>query len=265
MIIIGERLNSSRRAVAEALRTRDSEYVLKEAKAQEQAGAHYIDINAAAVLGQEVETLKWVVPLLRGGLKVPLAIDTPNREAMEVALSLHDGQALLNSMTGETSSVQRLLPLLKEHKPRVIVLCLDDAGLPANSDKEVAIARRMVDQLVREGVAPDDILVDPLVRPVATDQRAVGLFLESLEKIKHSLPHIKTVAGISNVSFGLPQRRLLNRALLVLARGRGLDAAILDPLDKDMQAARAATQALLGQDASFGDFLAFARRLKSQA
>jgi len=265
MIIIGERLNSSRRAVLEALCDRNAEYVLKEARTQEQAGADYIDVNAAAVLGKEVETLTWVIPLLQRELKVPLAIDTPNLDAMEAGLRLHKGPALLNSLTGETARLQRFAPLIREHKPRVIVLCLDDEGVPTTSDKEVAIARRMVDLLAKEGVASDDIFIDPLVRPAGVDHRAVSLFLESLEKIKHDLPHIKTVAGISNVSFGLPQRRLLNRALLVLAMGRGLDAAIVDPLDKDILAERAAGRALLGHDPSFRDFLAFARRIRPPA
>lgn len=265
MLIIGERLNSSRGAVLEALRDRNADYVLKEARAQEKAGADYIDVNAAAVLGKEVETLRWVIPLLQRELKVPLAIDTPNLEAMEAGLRLHRGPALLNSLTGETACVQRFVPLIREHKPRVIVLCLDDAGVPTTSDREVAIALRMVDLLTKEGVASDDIFIDPLVRPVGVDHRAVTLFLESLAKIKHSLPHIKTVAGISNVSFGLPQRRLLNRALLVLAMGSGLDAAIVDPLDKDILAERAAGRALLGHDPSFRDFLAFARRIRPPA
>jgi 5-methyltetrahydrofolate--homocysteine methyltransferase len=265
MIIIGERLNSSRRAVLEALRDKNAEYVLREARAQEKAGADYIDVNAAAVLGKEVETLTWVIPLLQRELKVPLAIDTPNLDAMEAGLRLHKGPALLNSLTGESARVQRFRPLIREHKPRVIVLCLDDEGVPTTSDREVAIACRMVDLLAKEGVASDDIFIDPLVRPIGVDHCAVSLFLESLDKIKRNLPQIKTVAGISNVSFGLPQRRLLNRALLVLALGRGLDAAIVDPLDKDILAARAAAHALLGHDPSFRDFLSFARKLKLQA
>jgi 5-methyltetrahydrofolate--homocysteine methyltransferase len=264
MIIIGERLNSSRRAVLEALRDRNTEYLLKDARAQEAAGADYVDVNAAAVLGKETETLAWVVPLLQRELKVPLAIDTPNPDAMEAGLRLHKGPALLNSLTGETARIQRFLPLIREHRPRVIVLCLDDEGVPTDSDREVAIALRMVDLLTREGVASDDILIDPLVRPIGVDHRAVSLFLESLAKIKRSLPHVRTVAGISNVSFGLPQRRLLNRVLLILAMGRGLDAAIVDPLDKDILAALAAGGVLLGHDPSYKGFLAFARKMKTQ-
>ena len=262
MIIIGERLNSSRRPVLEALRAVNEEYILRDARAQHAAGASYIDVNAAALLGREVETLKWIIPLLQRGVGAPLAIDTPNVEAMEAGLRLHEGQAVLNSLSGEARRLERLLPVIRERKPRVIVLCLDDAGMPDSSDKEVAIAQRMVDLLAREGTGPGDIFIDPLVRPVATDEGAVRLFLESLEKIKQRLPDVPTVAGISNVSFGLPERKVLNRTLLMLALERGLDAAIIDPLDKDMLGASSSTDALLGRDPGLRRYLALMRKKK---
>ncbi|HVP58723.1 MAG TPA: dihydropteroate synthase [bacterium] len=264
MIIIGERLNSSRRPVLEALRDRNAAYVLKEAAAQERAGADYIDINAAAVLGRETEVLTWIIPLVQGKLRVPLSIDTPNLEAMEAGLRLHKGQALLNSLTGETERVRRFLPLIQEHRPRVIALCLDDQGIPTTAEQEVAIAGRLIEVLTRAGVAAHDIFLDPLVRPVSVDEQAVTLFLDSLDRIKQRFPQVGTVAGISNVSFGLPQRRLLNRALLALASMRGLDAAILDPLDREIVAERIAVRALLGRDPSFKDYLAFARKIRKQ-
>jgi 5-methyltetrahydrofolate--homocysteine methyltransferase len=265
MIIIGERLNSSRRPVLEALRDRDEEYVLKEARRQEKAGASYLDVNTAALLGKEIETLAWVIPLLQRELCLPLSLDTPNLKAMEEGLRLHEGRALLNSLTGEAERMKRVLPLIKEYKPRIIALCLDDEGLPASSAKELAVAQRLVDLLEKEGVNPQDIFVDPLVRPVGVDQNAVNLFLESLEKIKESLPSVRTVAGISNVSFGLPQRRLLNAAMLVLGLEKGLDAAILDPLDREIMAALASSEALLGHDPGLKNYLAFARKSRVQA
>ena len=128
------------------------------------------------------------------------------------------------------------------------------------ADKALSIARRMVDLLDGEGLQPEDIFIDPLVRPIGVDQGAGRLFLESLDKIKSSLPDVKTVAGISNVSYGLPERHLLNRALLLLAMQRGLDAAILDPLEKGMLAAATSAEALLGDDPGLKKYLAFIRK-----
>lgn len=262
MIIVGERLNSSRRSVLEALNRKDKKYVVAQAKKQEKAGASYIDLNTAALLDKEVQTLKWAIPLLQKELRIPLSIDTPNPEAMEAGLNIHKGKALLNSISGETNRIKTFLPLIREYKPRIIVLCLDDEGLPENSDKELSIARKMVNLLDKEGVEHKDIFIDPLVRPIGVDQRAGELFLEALEKIKKNLPSVNTIAGVSNVSFGLPRRKSLNRAFLVLALQKGLDAAILDPLDKEILTALYSAEALLGKDPSLKDYLAFIRSNK---
>ena len=260
MIIIGERLNSTRRSVFKALGRKDEEYLLSEARNQEKAGADYIDLNTAALLDREVEALRWAIPLLQSSLNIPLSLDTPNPEAMEAGLQLHKGRALLNSLTGESKSIERLLPLIREYKPGVIVLCLDDKGLPTDAEKELSIAQRMVELLEKAGLDRQDILVDPLVRPIGVDQQSANLFLESLEKIKKHIPGVRAIAGISNVSFGLPGRKLLNRSFLVLALQKGLDAAIFDPLDRGMLSALNSAQALLGHDPFVKDYLSFVRR-----
>jgi cobalamin-dependent methionine synthase I len=259
MIIVGERLNSSRRPVSDALNRKDKKYLIDQAKRQENAGASYIDINTATLLDKEVQTLKWAIPLLQKELDIPLSVDTPNPEAMEAGLRIHKGQALLNSLSGEARRIKAFLPLIKEYRPRVVVLCLDDEGLPENSDKELSIARKMVNLLDKEAVNHKNIFIDPLVRPIGVDQKAGKLFLEALEKIKKNLPSVKTIAGVSNVSFGLPRRKLLNRAFLVLALQRGLDAAIIDPLDREILAAVRSAEALLGKDPSLKDYLTFIR------
>jgi cobalamin-dependent methionine synthase I len=259
MIIVGERLNSSRRSVLDAFNRKDKKYLVDQAKRQEGAGASYIDLNTAALLDKEAQTLKWAIPLLQKELNIPLAIDTPNPEAMEAGLEIHKGQALLNSLSGEAKRIKAFLPLIKEYKPRIIVLCLDDDGLPETSDRELSIARKMVDLLDKEGVKGEDIFIDPLVRPIGVDQKAGELFLEALEKIKKNLPSVNTIAGVSNVSFGLPRRKSLNRAFLILALQKGLDAAILDPLDREILAAVRSSEALLGKDPSLKKYLNFIR------
>lgn len=262
MIIIGERLNSSRRAVHDALAGRDETYLVEQARLQEQAGASYIDLNASALLDRELETLRWAIPLLQASVGIPLALDTPDPTVMEEALKLHRGRPLLNSLTGEKAKIESLLPLIRDFKPRVIILCLDDRGLPGEAPQALSVAQRMVELLGQQGLVEEDIYIDPLVRPLGVDSEAASLFLESLETIKKNLSAVKTVAGLSNVSFGLPERRLLNRTFLVLAMKAGLDAAICDPLDKELRAALTAASALLGRDPFLKDFLRFFRESK---
>jgi cobalamin-dependent methionine synthase I len=262
MIIVGERLNSSRRPVLQALENRNEQFLLEEALKQEEAGANYIDLNTAALLDKEVEILKWAILLLQEKLSIPLSIDTPNPIAMEQGLKIHKGKALLNSLSGETEKIKSFLPLIKDYKPNVIVLCMDEKGLPQSSEEELAIAFRMIDLLVKEGINIKDVFIDPLVRPLSVNNEAGILFLESLQKIKKSLPEVKTIAGLSNISFGLPKRKLMNRAFLVLALKYGLDAAILDPLDKKLLASLSAAQALLGKDPSLKNYLSHFRPCK---
>lgn len=264
MIIIGERLNSTRKPVFQALHARDEKYLLNEAFKQEKAGADYIDLNTATLLEQEISTLKWAIPLLQKKLKIPLCIDTPNPEAMSEGLRIHKGKALLNSLSGESQRMKAFLPLIEKHKPRVIVLCLDDKGIPIDPDDELSIAEKMVNLLLKKGTKAEDIFIDPLVRPIGVDPKAGKIFFDSLEKIKKNIPRIKTIAGISNVSFGLPRRRLLNRAFLVLAIEKGLDAAILDPLDTDIIGSLFSTQALLGEESAMKNYLGYIRRKRKE-
>lgn len=260
MIIIGERLNSSRGAVLTAMNSRDENFLVEQALEQEKAGAAYIDLNSAALMEGEADGLGWMVPLLQGRLHVPLSIDSPNPEALAAGLRLHQGQALLNSLSGETKRWQALLPLIREHKPKVIVLCLDDEGMRKDAEGIYRVAARLTDLLLREGVPPEDILLDPLVHPVGVDTEAPGLFLGALRLIKKEMPSIKTVAGLSNVSFGLPERKLINRTFLTLAVAEGLDAAILDPLDKSLIETLVAAEALLGKDPSLKAYIKHTRR-----
>lgn len=262
MIIVGERLNSSRTPVFQALNLKDKKYLLDEALKQERAGANYIDLNAATLLEQEVSRLKWAVSLLQKKLAIPLSIDTPNSEAMEEGLKIHKGKALLNSLSGESNRIKAFLPLIKKYQPRVIILCLDDSGIPKSSDQELAIAEKMVSLLNKEGIGGEDIFIDPLVRPIGADPKAGKHFLEALQKIKKNLPEVKTIAGISNISFGLPRRKLLNRSFFILAIQKGLDAAILDPLDKEIIASLYSAQALLGRDSAMKNYLGYIRRKK---
>lgn len=259
MIIIGERLNSSRKSVRLALENRDEDFLIKEALDQVRAGAQYLDVNVSVLPDQEIELIKWVIPLIQSQVNVPLAIDSPNPQALATGLALHRGRAFLNSLTLEKERWNLTIPLIREYRPFVIALCLDESGLPDSPRKTLELAQKMRDSLEKEGLDPSDVFFDPLVRPLGVNYKAGSLFLESLRLIKRQLPGLKTVAGISNVSFGLPHRSLLNQTLLILAIEAGLDAAIFDPCDSEMLAALKAAKAVSGQDNFLKSFLNFIR------
>jgi cobalamin-dependent methionine synthase I len=248
MVIIGERLNSSRRSVYDALARKNKSYLVEQARLQAMAGADYHDVNAAALMEREKKILRWTVPLVQAATGVPLSIDTPDPLAMDIALRVHRGRALLNSLSGEKKKLERILPLIKDYHPRVIALCLDDSGPAATPDRALAIARRMVGFLLPLGLEPGDIFIDPLVYPAAADQEGGVRFLASLRRIKEKLSSVQTIAGLSNISSGLPQRKLLNRTFLVMAVEAGLDAVICDPLDRELRSALAAAEAILGRE-----------------
>jgi 5-methyltetrahydrofolate--homocysteine methyltransferase len=259
MIIVGERLNSSRKSVFEAFQAQNAGFFLDQALRQEQAGARFIDVNAAALMDDEVDALRWILPKLQEKIASPLSIDSPNSEAMEEGFKLCAKRPLLNSLTLETRRLDQLLPLVRKFKPRVIALCLDDEGTAQTPARAADIARRAKETLVLEGLEAEDIFIDPLVRPVGVEPGLLKSFLDAIPRIKHEVAGVQTIAGISNVSFGLPLRPALNRTLLVLALERGLDAAICDPLDEELQALARAALALSGRDPGLKNFLKFAR------
>lgn len=263
MIIIGERLNSSRKPVFEAFKKRDVNFLLEEALKQKEAGAHYLDLNAAAFLEEEIDILQWAIPIIQDKVNIPICIDTPNAEAMEKALEVHKGTAILNSITGEKGKIEKYLPLIKKFRPKIIALCLDENGLPSSPQKEIDVVKKIINELKTNGISEKEVFIDPLVRPIGTDSNAGLLFLKSLEGIKNEFPEIKTIAGISNISFGLPNRKLLNRAFFIIASYIGLDAAIIDPLDEELMDFLFSTQAILGKDNYCSNYLKHFRKKKN--
>lgn len=248
MIVIGERLNTSRRAVEEWVRRRDEAAVVEEARRQVEAGAQYLDVNCGTLRGEEPEALEWMVRAVQGAVEVPLSIDTPNPEAMERALRAHKGRAILNSITLEPARYEPVLRLAKEFGAQVVALAMGERGLPRTKGDRVESASALVERLLKDGLKPEDIYVDPVVTPVGADPGAAVVVVEAAREIKRRFPEVHIVAGVSNVSYGLPERPLLNRAMTVLLMGAGMDAVICDPLDGRLMALICATEALLGRD-----------------
>lgn len=248
MIIIGERLNTSRNAVLEAVKARDEKYLQDDAKKQVEAGASFVDVNAGLMLEKEAEALEWMVEVVQNAVDVTLAIDSSSTKAIERALKVHRGQAMVNSISLEAERYDSLIPLLAEHNCLVVGLCLDDRGIPESAKERLELARVLVDRLVKDKVEVGNIFLDPLATSLATDPNAARVTIETVEGIKNSFEGVRTTLGLSNVSYGLPCRRLFNRTFLSMLMTMGLDAPILDPLDKNMMGVLLAADALTGQD-----------------
>lgn len=262
MLIVGERINTSRKAIAPAVESRDAEFIIDTAAKQFEAGAAYIDVNAGTLLAEEPEALEWLVKTVQGAVDAPLTIDSPNPVAIERALKAHKGKAMINSITAEKDRYGKVLPLVKEYGTKVIALSMGDEGIPTSYEGRINVARELVGNLVNEGVKLDDIYVDPLVYPIATGSNYGIAVLDTIENIMKEFPGVHTICGLSNVSHGLPVRKLLNQAFLVLCIRAGLDAAIIDPIDARLMSLLYAAEALVGRDEFCAEYLTAAREGK---
>jgi cobalamin-dependent methionine synthase I len=248
MIIVGERINGSAKRVGEAIVARDAEFIAERARLQAEAGADYIDVNAGTTPDREPEDMAWLVKTVQAATDKPACIDSPNPEALRAGLEVHQGQALLNSISAETGRQAPVLELAQRHKARLIALTLDDSGLPKTAEQRVAIAGKLAETAKEAGLAREDMFIDPLARAVGLENDQGLAFLDAVEGITRSLPGIHVICGLSNISFQMPSRRLLNRTFLAMAMARGLDAAIVDPLDGGLMAVACAGEALLARD-----------------
>ncbi|MEW6669566.1 MAG: methyltetrahydrofolate cobalamin methyltransferase [Thermodesulfobacteriota bacterium] len=248
MIIVGELINSSRKAVAAAVEARDQGAIRKLAKDQAEKKIQYIDVNAGVFKDLEAEYLTWLIRNVQAAVELPCCIDSPDPRVIEAALSAHRGTAMINSISMEKKRRDNLLPLIAGTDLKIVAICTSDSGMPRTAEDRVRIAQELVALLLRHNVKIENLYVDPLVQPVATDQNFGREFLAAIERIMVLFPGIHTICGLSNVSFGLPLRRFLNQTFMSMAITMGLDAAILDPLDKRMMANILAAEALVGRD-----------------
>lgn len=248
MIIVGEKLNTSRQPVAEAVERRDAEYLAAQARAQVEAGADYVDVNAGTFLEREAECLAWMVEVVQKAVDTPLCLDSPSPEALSAALAVHQGRPLINSISLEPERLEALLPIVGGHDCRVVALCMARASMPTTVRERVEAAEELIERLTAAGVEPGDIFVDPLVQPVSVDTRMAEAVLGAIARISEAHPEVHTICGLSNVSYGLPRRKLINRNFLALAMDRGLAAAILDPTDPELMATMLSVEVLLDRD-----------------
>lgn len=248
MLIVAERINASRKPVRAALEKLDAAAVQAEAQLQAAAGAHYIDVNGGTFPGREPELLTWLVEVVQEVTELPLSIDSPDPAALAAALPKAKRRPMINSVTLETDRLDRVLALAREHKARLVALCQGQGPMASTVERKVELGCRLVDHLTAGGLPLDDIYVDPLVFPVATDSASASATLEAIAQLMRRYPGVHTICGLTNVSHGLPARKLVNRTFLVAAIARGLDAVIADPTNAELMAAMLAAEALIGRD-----------------
>ncbi len=256
-VIIGERINpTGKKLFKEALRNNDIDYILDVGLKQEQAGAHVLDVNVGLPEIDETKTMKTVVTSLQAVTDLPLQIDTTSPEAMEAALRLYNGKAMVNSVNGTMESMEKVFPLVKKYGGLVVALTLDEDGIPKTAEGRVKIAKKIYAKAAEYGISKKDIIVDTLAMTISADNTAATATLDALSKI--SLDGGNTVLGVSNISFGLPQREFINAAFYTMALSKGLSAAIINPHSIEMMKAYKSYMALSGNDENCSDYINFA-------
>lgn len=254
MLVIGEKINASNKAVGEAILKRDTDFITELAQAQDAAGADFIDINAGNGTGEKSsgkESMKWLVNTVKAVTEKPLAIDSDDPEIIEAGLSVYDnGNLLINSVTAELIRLNTIGPIAAERQSGIVSLAMGSEGIPDNVRDRLDACETILNTLTGMGVKEDKVYFDPLVLPISVDAQQGKVTLDTIKEIKRRYPETNTVVGLSNISYGLPNRKLVNRAFLLMAAQAGLDAAIMDPLDKKMMSMISIIKLLSGRESS---------------
>ncbi|MBO7674292.1 MAG: homocysteine S-methyltransferase family protein [Atopobiaceae bacterium] len=247
--VIGERINpTGKKRLKEALRIGNYDYVMGEAINQEQAGAQVLDVNAGLPEIDEPATLVRLVEGLQGITSLPLQIDSADPVAIEAAVRAYPGKPIINSTNGKQEALDAVLPLARHYGCAIVGLALDEDGIPGTAQGRLEVARRIVDACDQQGIPREDVLIDCLTMAVSTNQQAARAILDAVRLVKRELPGVRTVLGVSNISFGLPYRELLNATFLTAAFEAGLDLAIMNPLSQRFMDAVAAWRVFNGED-----------------
>jgi 5-methyltetrahydrofolate--homocysteine methyltransferase len=261
--VIGERINpTSRKKFSEELREGNLDTVVVDAKAQAEAGADMLDVNAGIPLVDEAELLTRMLTLVQETTDLPICIDSSVIEALEAGLGVYEGKALVNSVTGEDERLDEILPLVAKHGAAVIGLANDETGIPETAQQRLEIATKIVSAAGDHGIPPEDVLIDPLAMTVGADTEAVTTTLEAIRLIRDNLG-VNMSLGASNVSFGLPERHVLNAGFLPMAMAAGLTSAIMSTAKVCVDSVRA-SDLLLGHDAWGANWIA-AHRARQQS
>ncbi|MCB1619284.1 MAG: dihydropteroate synthase [Thiothrix sp.] len=261
-VIIGERINpTGRRILAEEMKNGDYSRVEADALAQVEAGAQMLDVNAGIPLADEPKILAEVIQLVQRVTDVPLCIDSSIIDALAAGLAVYQGRALVNSVTGEDESLERVLPLVAKHGASVVAISNDETGISQDINVRFNVAKKIVERAADHGISRDRIVVDPLVMPIGAINTAGKQVLALVSRLRNEL-QVNTTCGASNVSFGLPNRNGINAAFLTMAMGAGMTSAITSPLHAEVM------QAVLGADVMLGhdpDCMSWIRKYREPA
>jgi cobalamin-dependent methionine synthase I len=252
MLVIGENINASNSAVAGAIARRDEDFIANLASAQGASGADFIDVNASSGHGSlkdNVVDMTWLIKTVQSATNKPLAIDSDSPAVIEAALSRYQGdKIIINSVTAEPSRLEPIGPLAAKRRAWLVALAMGAEGIPETAEQRLAACDTIMTNLLRFGVEEEQVLFDPLVLPISVDSTQGLVTLKTIEQIKARFPTARTVMGLSNISYGMPNRKLINRSFLLMATYAGLDAAILDPLDTRTMSVVKVSDILSGKD-----------------
>lgn len=248
MIVIGEKINGTIPSVKKAIEARDEEFIRNLAIKQVDCGADYIDVCASTAPQFEVETLKWLMDIIQDAVDKPLCIDSPNPKIIEEVFKYAKKPGIINSVSEEGNKCEIIYPLIQGTDWQVIGLTCDSNGIPSDVQTRVDITKTLVEKADKYGITPDRIHIDPLVMALSADNTSLLNFVETTKTIKEIYPTIKITSGLSNISFGMPLRKVVNQGFLTIASFAGMDSAIIDPCNRDLLATLLATEALLGRD-----------------
>lgn len=249
MIIIGEKINGTIPSVNEAIKNRDIEFIKNLAIKQSEAGADYIDICASTIPNLEYDTMCWLLDIVQDVTDKPLCIDSPDPELLVKIFPKVAIPGIINSISLEGNKCDILLPLLKENPEwKVIALCCDQDGIAENANAKVENAFRLIEKAEKYDISPERMHIDPLVLALSAVENAAIEFFKSIRRIKERYPTVKITAALSNISFGMPARKLINTNFLALCMAEGLDSVITDPLNKSVIETIYATEVILNKD-----------------
>jgi 5-methyltetrahydrofolate--homocysteine methyltransferase len=248
LIIIGEKINGTIPSVKRAIEEKDEAFIRALAIRQADAGADYIDVCASTSPEKEVETLTWLMEIVQDSVDKPLCIDSPNTNIIEQVFKFAKRPGIINSVSEEGNKCDVIYPLIQGTEWQVIALTCDSKGIPSDVETRVTITKSLVEKAAKYDITPEKIHIDPLVMALSTDNQSLLKFVETLRTAKQMYPTIKVTSGLSNISFGMPLRKIINQNFFTLAICEGMDSAIMDPLNRDIMATLLATEALLGQD-----------------
>jgi 5-methyltetrahydrofolate--homocysteine methyltransferase len=260
MKIIGEKINGTRKRVAQAIAERDAGFIKDLAEKQAAAGSTWLDINAGTHPQQEPDDLVWLIEAVQSVVDTPLSLDSANPKALEIAIKAVKKTPMINSINGEAERMASVLPIVVQNNCPVIALAMDGNKIPATSEKRFEIIARIITETRRQGVPDSNLYIDPLAMTISTNTKSALILFQTMNQVKQEYPDVHLTMGLSNISFGLPARSFVNRYFLSLAIQAGLDSAILDPLDREIQAAILTTELILGRDAHCLNYIRASRK-----